>query len=107
MMPVPADLFLASFAADPDNTEAISHSLTDTSAFLTLQAGGTNGYTASMSPATPGLFTNVYNLSASNSKDGSSLGGTPQHVALTVTGIIVVPEPGAIALAGVGIGSAG
>ena len=102
-----ADLFLASFTADPGNTGAISMSLTGTSAFPTLLAGGTNGYTASMSLATPGLFTNVYNLSFNSSKNGSSLGGTPQNVTLTVTGIIVVPEPGTIALAGVGIVTAG
>lgn len=95
-----ADLVLDSFSTTQDSGE-IFMDLSGTS-FPTLLAGGTNGYTAWMSLANPGLFTNVYQLNFKSAKDGQVLGGT-QSVTLTVTGIIVVPEPGTLALAGIGI----
>ncbi|MEI7781005.1 MAG: choice-of-anchor D domain-containing protein, partial [Planctomycetota bacterium] len=100
-----ADLFMASFL-NPTSSGAIFTDLSGTSSFATLGAGGTNSFSAWMSLATTGTFTNVYNLSFNSSKNGTNLGGTPQNVTLTVTGIIVVPEPGAIALAGIGIAAA-
>ncbi|NCZ97450.1 PEP-CTERM sorting domain-containing protein [bacterium] len=100
-----ADLFMASFA-NPTSSGAIFTDLSGTSSFTTLVAGGTNSFSAWMSLATTGTFTNVYNLSFNSSKNGTNLGGTPQNVTLTVTGVIVVPEPGAIALAGIGIAAA-
>ncbi|NBT14666.1 MAG: PEP-CTERM sorting domain-containing protein, partial [Planctomycetia bacterium] len=51
-------------------------------------------------------FTNVYNLAFNSSKNGASLGGTPQNVTLTVTGVIVVPEPGGVLLALLGAAGA-
>lgn len=101
-----ADLALSSFVTT-QNSGAIFLDLTGTSFTPALQAGGTNSFTAWMSLTTPGSFTNIYNLSFNSSKGGSSLGGTPQNVTLTVTGIIVVPEPEAIALAGLGMAIAG
>ena len=100
-----ADLFLASLS-NPTNSGAIFTDLTGTSAFATLVAGGTNSFSAWMSLATTGSFTNVYNLAFNSSKNGASLGGTPQNVTLTVTGVIVVPEPGGVLLALLGAAGA-
>lgn len=100
-----ADLELLSFNADPLNTNTIGITLSG-STFTTILAGGTNSYQASLALGAAGPFTNVYNLSFGSSKNGSSLGGTPQNVQLTVQGIIVVPEPSTVMLAGFGIAAA-
>ncbi|MCE9632065.1 MAG: autotransporter-associated beta strand repeat-containing protein [Planctomycetia bacterium] len=97
-----ADLFLASFA-NPTSSGAIFTDLTGTSSFATLASGSTNSFTAWMSLATTGSFTNVYTLAFNSSNSGTSLGGTPQNVTLTVTGVIIVPEPEAFALAGISV----
>ncbi len=99
-----ADLDLTSFSLATDSG-AIFTTLSGTS-FPTLLAGGTNSFSAWMSLGTTGTFSNIYNLGFNSSKNGTGLGGTPQNVTLTVTGVIVVPEPGAIALAGIGIAAA-
>jgi autotransporter-associated beta strand protein len=98
-----ADLVLDSFSVT-SNSGAIFMDLSGTS-FQTLSAGGTNPFTAWMSLANTGTFTNVYQLNFASAKNNQTLGGS-QNVTLTVTGIIVVPEPGALALAGIGIAAA-
>ena len=98
-----ADLVLDSFSVT-SNSGAIFMDLSGTS-FQTLSAGGTNAFTAWMSLANTGTFSNVYQLNFASAKNGQTLGGS-QNVTLTVTGIIVVPEPGALALAGIGIAAA-
>jgi fibronectin-binding autotransporter adhesin len=101
-----ADLDLLAFDADPLNTNSIGITLSGSN-FSTILAGGTNSYQASLSLGAAGSFTNVYNLSFGSSKNGSSLGGTPQNVQLTVQGIIVVPEPGTVIFAGIGMAMTG
>lgn len=99
-----ADLVLESFSTT-QNSGAIFMDLTGTSSFPTLAASGTNPFTAWMSLTNTGSFTNTYNLVFASAKGGQSLGGS-QNVTLTVTGVIVVPEPGSLALAGIGIAAA-
>ena len=99
-----ADLVLESFSTTL-NSGAIFMDLTGTSSFPTLAASGTNPFTAWMSLTNTGTFTNTYNLTFASAKGGQSLGGS-QNVTLTVTGVIVVPEPGSLALAGIGIAAA-
>jgi hypothetical protein len=100
-----ADLVLDSFSVTSDSG-ALFMDLTGTSFQPPLVAGGTNAFTAWMSLANPGTFTNVYQLNFASAKNNQTLGGS-QNVTLTVTGIIVVPEPGALALTGIGIALAG
>jgi hypothetical protein len=99
-----ADLVLESFSTT-QNSGAIFMDLTGTSSFPTLAASGTNPFTAWMSLTNTGSFTTTYNLGFASAKGGQSLGGS-QNVTLTVTGVIVVPEPGSLALAGIGIAAA-
>jgi len=99
-----ADLVLESFSTTL-NSNAIFMSLSGTSFQPPLVAGGTNPFTAWMSLANTGTFTNTYNLTFASAKGGQSLGGS-QNVTMTVTGVIVVPEPGTLALAAAGIGMA-
>jgi hypothetical protein len=98
-----ADLALLSIG-QTDPTGPLS---TNLSVFNTLLAGGSNGYTASFSTATLGSFSNVYTLTFKSSNAGTAYASdTPQTLTLTVQGVIIVPEPGAIALAGIGIAAA-
>jgi fibronectin-binding autotransporter adhesin len=81
---------------------------TATSSFSDLLAGGSPySYTASLSTLTTGSFTNVYTFKFKSANNGSVYSAdTPQSLTLTVKGVIVVPEPGAVALAGIGIAAA-
>ncbi|NBW96542.1 MAG: PEP-CTERM sorting domain-containing protein, partial [Planctomycetia bacterium] len=92
-----AGLALTGFAHDSGDT------LFDTglSTFANLLASGTNGYTASFTPSSAGIFSEVFRLSFS---DNQSIAGAAQRRDLTVTmNVVVVPEPGALALAGIGV----
>ena len=99
-----ADLMLSSFALTGDSG-AIFMDLTGTS-FTTLAAGQANPFTAWISLANTGTFTNTYQLNFTSAKDNQVLGGS-QNVTLTVTGIIVVPEPQTAMLAVFGAALAG
>ncbi|MEI7780554.1 MAG: autotransporter-associated beta strand repeat-containing protein, partial [Planctomycetota bacterium] len=78
---------------------------TTLSTFSNLQAGGTNSYTASFTPSGQGTFSEVFKLTFS---DNQSLSGAAQRRDLFVTmNVIIVPEPAAVALAGIGIAMAG
>lgn len=80
---------------------------TNLSLFNTLLAGGSNAYTASFSTATLGSFSNVYTLTFKSSNAGTAYASdTPQTLTLTVQGVVIVPEPGSLALAGIGIAAA-
>ncbi len=95
-----AGLALTGFAHDSGDT------LFDTglSTFANLLASGTNTYTASFTPSTAGTFSEVFRLSFS---DNQSLAGAAQRRDLTVTmNVVVVPEPGAMMLAGLGVAMA-
>ena len=74
--------------------------------FSNLFAGGTSGlFTVSFAPSGQGSFSQLFKLSFS---DNQSLAGAAARRDLFVAAnVIVVPEPGAIALAGIGIGFAG
>jgi autotransporter-associated beta strand protein len=76
--------------------------------FANLASGTFNGYTASvLSPGslTEGTYQGVYTLKF---RDQQNLSGAANTRDLTLTAnMIVVPEPGALALAGIGIGLAG
>jgi hypothetical protein len=99
-----ADLTLLSITDIGTPSNSLSINLTGT-AFGNLEAGQTSNWLASLSSLTTGSFTNQYQFNFESSKSGQSLGG-PQSMTLTVTGIIVVPEPGSVALAGIGIAAA-
>lgn len=99
-----ADLQLLSLAATQDSG-AVFMNLSGTS-ITGLTAAATDSFSAWMSLATTGTFTNVYSLSFGSAKNGGSLGGS-QNVTLTVTGVIIVPEPGTLAGAGIGAAIAG
>jgi len=98
-----ADLALLSITGSSGNTSDIS---TNLAAFNNLASGSSSAWQATIATANTGLFSNTYTLNFASAKNGASLGGS-QSMTLTVHGIIVVPEPGAIALAGIGIGLAG
>lgn len=99
-----ADLELLSFTTTQDSP-AIFTDLS-VAAFPALGAGAARTYSAWMSLANAGSFSKAYSLSFASAKNGQSLGGA-QNVTLTVTGVVVVPEPGAVVLALVGIGLGG
>lgn len=95
-----AGLALTGFAHDAGDT------LFDTglTTFADLLASGTSTYTASFTPSTAGTFSEVFRLSFS---DNQSLAGAAQRRDLTVTmNVVVVPEPGALVLAGLGVAAA-
>jgi fibronectin-binding autotransporter adhesin len=79
------------------------------SSFANLASGTSNGFSASvLSPGTlsDGLYTATYTLKF---RDQQNLAGAADTRSLTITmsaNVIVVPEPGAIALAGIGIAAA-
>lgn len=99
-----ADLSLITFTPTLDSG-VISTNL-NLGSFATLQAGGTNQFSAVMALDTVGSFTNVYQLAFDSTSGGVSLGGGPQEVTLTVTGA-VVPEPHGLVLACCGVALAG
>ena len=74
-------------------------------AFSNLLAGGTSGlFTVGFTPSGQGSFSQIFKLSFS---DNQSLSGAAARRDLFVAAnIIVVPEPGALALAGIGIAAA-
>jgi len=76
------------------------------STFNDLTASGTSSlFTASFTPGGQGTFSKVFTLSFS---DNRNLAGATSVRSLTINAqVIVVPEPGAIALAGIGFGLAG
>ncbi len=92
-----------------DVSGATSPELTTTlSTFNTLLAGNANSYTASFSTSSIGSFENVYVLKFKSSNNGAIYDGdTTQNLTLTVKGVIAVPEPAAVALAGIGVTVAG
>jgi len=75
------------------------------STFNDLTASGTSSlFTASFTPGGQGTFSKVFTLSFS---DNRNLAGATLVRSLTInTQVVVVPEPGAIALAGIGVGVA-
>jgi hypothetical protein len=102
-----ADLALIEVVSGTGNTGAFTTALPAT--FNNLAAGAAPfAYTASFNTSTLGAFTNTYTLRFQSANGGTVYGGdTVQHLTLTVQGIIVVPEPRAVALAGVGLALAG
>lgn len=98
-----ADLALLTIIDGTSNSAALS---TNLSPFAALAAGSSNSWLATISTDAAGSFQNTYTLNFASAKDGTALGG-PQSMSLTVQGIVVVPEPGALALAGIGMMMAG
>lgn len=92
-----AGLALTSFQFDSgDNVFG-----TGLSTFATLAAGSTNDYSALFTPTTSGSFSGIYRLSFADQQD---LSGAASLRDLTVTmQAVVVPEPGTIILAVIGI----
>ncbi|MFM8495661.1 MAG: PEP-CTERM sorting domain-containing protein [Planctomycetia bacterium] len=76
------------------------------STFTNLLAGGTSSqFTFSFTPSARGTFSKQFTLSF---YDNQSLSGASARRDLTISAnVIVVPEPGTLALAGLGIGVAG
>lgn len=92
-----AGLALTSFQFDSgDNVFG-----TDLSTFANLAASNTSGYSALFTPTSSGSFSGVYRLSFADQQD---LSGAASLRDLTVTmQAVVVPEPGAIILAVIGV----
>ncbi|MEI8228018.1 MAG: autotransporter-associated beta strand repeat-containing protein [Planctomycetota bacterium] len=99
-----ADLKFVSYSLIGPDAGGLSLNLT-TGSFGNLAPGLSSNWLASLDSSNVGGFTNQYQLNFVSSKNGQSLGG-PQSMMLTVTGVIIVPEPGAFALAGIGIAAA-
>jgi fibronectin-binding autotransporter adhesin len=96
-----ADLALLTITNGTSNTNSITTNLT---AFNTLAAGSSNPWQAFIATGNLGTFQNTYTLSFKSSNNGTVYADdTPQTLTLTVQGVIVVPEPGAMALAGIGV----
>lgn len=100
-----ADLALLTITDGTSNTSAIT---TNLAAFNTLAAGSSNPWQAFIATGNLGTFQNTYTLSFKSSNNGTVYADdTPQTLTLTVKGVIVVPEPGAMALAGIGVAMIG
>jgi autotransporter-associated beta strand protein len=99
-----ANLDLLTITSGTANSAAIT---TDLATFAGLASGSSNGFNASLALDTAGIFTNTYTLAFRSSSGGAQFNDTPQDLTLTVTGAVIVPEPSAIALGGLGIAGAG
>ena len=97
-----ADLALVSIS--PSNpTGPFSTNLTQ---FNTLASGSFNSWQVFLNPASQGSFSNIWTLQFKSSNGGAVYtSDTPQTLTLTAN-VIVVPEPGTLALAGGGIAAA-
>jgi autotransporter-associated beta strand protein len=102
-----ADLALIGIVSGTANTGAFTTTLTST--FNNLAAGGSpNAYTASFDTSGLGAFVNTYTYTFKSANAGTVYGSdTTQSLTLTVQGIVVVPEPAGVVLAGIGVGLAG
>lgn len=101
-----ADLALLNVVSGTGNTSTIATTLP--SQFFNLASGSSFAYSASLSTASLGTFQNVYTLQFNSANNGAAFNAdATQNLTLTVKGVVIVPEPGAIALAGVGVGLAG
>jgi fibronectin-binding autotransporter adhesin len=98
-----ADLTLESITPAGGNTAALTTTL---ATFNTLASGTFNSWQALVNTSSQGTFSNTWTLQFRSSNGGTVYANdTPQSLTLT-TSVIVVPEPGAIALAGIGIAAA-
>jgi hypothetical protein len=97
-----ADLALIDIAAsDPSGPLSTNLSL-----FNSLASGTFNSWQAYVNTANQGTFTNTWTLQFKSANGGTVYSGdTTQTLTLTAQ-VIVVPEPGAIVLAGLGIAAA-
>jgi fibronectin-binding autotransporter adhesin len=79
---------------------------TNLGTFNTLASGSSNSWQVFLNPAGQGSFSNIWTLQFKSSNGGAVYtSDTPQTLTLTAN-VIVVPEPGTLALAGVGIAAA-
>lgn len=100
-----ADLALLNVVSGTGNTGAITTTLP--SQFFNLAPGSSFAYAASLSTATLGIFQNVYTLQFKSANNGAAFNAdATQNLTLTVQGVIIVPEPGTLALAAAGLGLA-
>lgn len=101
-----ADLALTSIAGTGDVSVLTT---TATSTISTLASGSFNPYSVSFAnTSTLGSSQSVYTFEFKSANNGTVFtGDTPQTLTLTVQGVIIVPEPDALALAAAGIGLAG
>jgi autotransporter-associated beta strand protein len=80
---------------------------TDLTQFNNLASGSFNSWQVSLDPASQGTFSNTWTLQFKSASGGAVYtGATAQTLTLTAS-VIIVPEPGALALAGAGIALAG
>ncbi|MCE9630580.1 MAG: choice-of-anchor D domain-containing protein [Planctomycetia bacterium] len=102
-----ADLALIDIVSGTGNTGAFTTTLSST--FNNLAAGGSPyAYTASFDTSGLGAFLNTYTLRFKSANGGTVYNDdTVQSLSLTVQGIIVVPEPGTAAAAGIGLAIVG
>ena len=97
-----ADLALVSIS----QTNPTGPLSTNLELFNTLASGSFNSWQAFVNTSNQGTFSNTWTLQFKSSNGGTVYtGDTPQTLTLTAN-VIVVPEPGAIALAGIGIAAA-
>jgi fibronectin-binding autotransporter adhesin len=77
---------------------------TDLALFDDLVAGASRLFAVSLSTATVGTFENTYVLRLKSANNGTIYqADTPQSLTLVGKAVIIVPEPGALALAGIGL----
>lgn len=98
-----ADLALVEVISGTGNTNALT---TNLATFNSLAPGTFNSWEASVDTSNQGTFSNTWTLQFKSSNGGTVYADdTTESLTLTAN-VIVVPEPSAIALAGVGIAAA-
>ena len=98
-----ADLALLSITPGGGNSAALT---TNLATFSSLASGSFSSWQASVNTANQGTFSNTWTLQFKSSNGGTVYSGdTAQTLTLTAN-VIIVPEPGALALAAAGIGLA-
>lgn len=96
-----ADLALVGIAAAAGNSGLLGTTLTT---FSTLPSGSSNSWQAEVySTAFEGTFTDTWTLEFKSSNSGTVLAGAASQFLTLTTSVVVVPEPGTMALAGIGV----
>jgi autotransporter-associated beta strand protein len=94
-----ADLELLSITSSGTNGPFSTNLVT----FAALESGSFNSYQTFVSTADQGTFSNTWTLVFRSTDNGGAFAGESQQTLTLAANVIVVPEPGAVALAGIGI----
>ena len=95
-----ADLALVDIISGTGNTGALT---TNLSRFNSLASGSFNAWQAYVNTANQGTFSNTWTLQFKSANASTVYAGDAAQTLMLTTNVIVVPEPGAILLASIGI----